>query len=417
MENKFFTYYQFYNTMLLIILTIVSLLGLIYLYNKKEAFNKIYPSIILLLLFFISFFRFLENTMPYENISYQLINISYILFIMYIITFYFYILNQYVPFKYFIYCFIISSIALMVITGMNKEFIIIYYHFNTIKFSIMYKSIMVLLTVISYFIIVFIYSSSKKILDYYSNLFLSIIILLIYSIPITIYSYSILKKIYYTGIYELYFHIFFSVVLFVVLHYMTPIGISFLTIDKLGSIIPCFIFVLDEENNIIYKNNNRFKDIAKISDISDLFDKKLEYLKDKYGEEYIKHGETYFKYTNREIKHNDEVVGFIITISDINNIIGNLTYLEDKINKTKNITKQLEERSKVVYDIEKEKEINNLLDKIVFNKKKEINNLMDMLQNLKINIEKDEFEDLLNDTLKYNEDLLNNIRYIINEFK
>ncbi len=417
MEYKFFTYYQFCNTILLIFLTIISLLGLIYLYNKKEEFNKIYPSIILILLFLIAFLRFIDNTMPYKNISYILINISYILFIMYIITFYFYILNRYISLKYFIYFFILLIISFIIISVINKNFMILYYDFNTIKFSNTYKYIIASLIIISYVILLFLLTKSNQMIHNYSNKFISLIILFIYIIPINIYLYFIIKGYHHILLYELFLNIFFAGVLFVFLHYITPIGISFFTIDKLGSIIPCFIFVLDEENNIIYKNNNQFKNIDKILDISDLFDKELTYLKDKYGDDYIKYDDKYYKYHSREIKHNDEVLGSIITISDINNIIGNLNYLEDQINKTKNITEQLEEQSKVIYDIEKEKEINKLLDEIVFNKQKEINNLMMMIEDLKINIDRDNFEDLLDEVLDYNEELLNNIRSIINEFK
>ncbi len=153
-------------------------------------------------------------------------------------------------------------------------------------------------------------------------------------------------------------------------HFM-PYRVSLTAFQDVKDLIFDYVFIIDCYGKIIYKNNNvintdAFKEIKyiDIDNIDSLFAIEIK-TKTAYNKSFIQVGQDrYFSYRKKDIKNKIEVVGSILTFIDITELIQILDELSEKQNEMKKLNKVLEGYSQVVYEIEKEKEISNLLDEI-----------------------------------------------------
>lgn len=102
---------------------------------------------------------------------------------------------------------------------------------------------------------------------------------------------------------------------------------------------------------------------------------------------------SYFQYHKKEIRVKDKVVGYILTFADVTELILMLDKLSANREQTKKTTLELDKYKDIVYDLEKEKEVNLLLHEIANNQQKGMYELKDALEN--IHIDDDNFLDQL----------------------
>ncbi len=422
---KYYSYYQFFYTILTIFFTLVTIVGILLVYNKDKDFKKKYIVTMFLLLIGVSVGRFLENIVPYNTFSLLLRNITYILLIVCVFVFYFYILNLYISFKHSLIFTTMLLALLLGIYAFDRDFLVVEYTYRTIRFSGTFKYIVLIVLVINVFVLLFINLREDPVIMGFSNHLISYVISFLYFLPMVVYGYLVIADFEYIAIYEMVMLILFSFILTIYIYYMTPFGISVLTFDKIGDITPYYIFVLDRNKKIIYRNriarfSKHFAYTKKGNNIEDVFAREAKFVYGNYGKDFLmvkeENKDYYFDHNIKEIKDGDVLIGYIITIVDITEIIEILSSLEVKQEQIKLLTDKLHNKYNFVRRNRKEKEVNKLLDKIVFTKKGELEKLSSMLKDLELNVGEEDFEQMLDETISCNRKILSDIRSIVNDF-
>ncbi|MCT4543660.1 MAG: hypothetical protein N4A63_08975 [Vallitalea sp.] len=157
-----------------------------------------------------------------------------------------------------------------------------------------------------------------------------------------------------------------------------------------------YVFIISIHGDVIFRNDKTinldiFKEskIIDVDDISEMFTYETT-IRKAFSKQFIKvyadnDNILYFQYHKKEILDKGKLAGYILTFVDITNLISMLDELSENREKTKKINLELDKYKDIVYDIEKEKEINNLLDDIANNQQKSMYILKKHLEELDIN--------------------------------
>lgn len=185
-----------------------------------------------------------------------------------------------------------------------------------------------------------------------------------------------------------------------------------------------YVFITDEDGYIIYKNtgvikSDFFKDINKIDirNIENNFSNEviMRSAYDKTLIKYINGNETYFQYNKKELLKANEIVGYIITFIDITELINMLDQLKIKQEETTRANSKLTKYKEIVYDIEKEKEINNLLSEIADNQYTSMRKLKENINLLRDNID-DDFYNKIADIIQHAKGDLHDVRKAVTAY-
>ncbi len=172
-------------------------------------------------------------------------------------------------------------------------------------------------------------------------------------------------------------------------NYFIPYKVTTSIFGDIKELVLDYVFIVDAQDIIIYKNNNIsnssiFNQIDKIDiDQIEAFFSSPSIIRKAYNKSFVKvlDYNMYFQYNKKEITDQGKTAGYIITFTDITDLITMLDNLKLKQDQTKNTNIQLALYKEIVYGIEKEKEINNLLEKIANNQQQSMLQLkMELIQ-------------------------------------
>ena len=159
-----------------------------------------------------------------------------------------------------------------------------------------------------------------------------------------------------------------------------------------------YVFIIGVNGEVIFKsdkvgNSSFFKESTRINSdkIESLFTNAA-IMRNAFGKQLIKlTGDDmhYFQYYKKEIFDKGKIAGYILTFTDITELIAMLDELRSKQDETSKINRELITYKEIVYGIEREKEINTLLDEIVGSQQKAMHDLKGKIE--KLNIEDDNF--------------------------
>jgi transcriptional regulator with PAS, ATPase and Fis domain len=192
-----------------------------------------------------------------------------------------------------------------------------------------------------------------------------------------------------------------SICLNIISGLFTPYRVSSSIFSDVRNLMLDYVFIIGEKGEIIYKNNRVekagiFSDAKSINiqDISKIFDKKIinRYAYNKQFIKYLGENSIYFAYRKKPLKEDEKIVGYIITFTDITELINMLDELKEKQEITAKANTKLLHYKDIVYDVEKEKEIYNLLDQIANNQQISMIKLKHDIENLKDNMDDDFIE-------------------------
>jgi hypothetical protein len=154
-----------------------------------------------------------------------------------------------------------------------------------------------------------------------------------------------------------------------------------------------YVFIVGIQGNIIFRSKKvsgakRFKEIDEI-DVNNVEDIFLGHVvsRNAFGNQFIKlvqDGTHYFQYHKKELYNKGKLAGYILTFVDITDLIFMLDELHEKQKEIAAIHTELIKYQEIVYEIEKEKEINHLLGEIANNQQKAMIELKDAMQELDI---------------------------------
>jgi len=222
-----------------------------------------------------------------------------------------------------------------------------------------------------------------------------IFILLLWGFPLMVYNLGLIYDIKNINVMESFLYLSFVFSLNASVNYLVPYKVTFSIFNNVKDLIMDYVFIIDQNGRIVYKNKaidilNVFKNI-KIIDINDMsliFKVPIE-LREAYGKQFIKLKDDntvyYFSYTVKKIMNQEMEVGNIITFVEITQLIQLLDDLKKQQLHTQTINDELKIYSENVYNLEKEKEINMLLDEIARNQEYSMNQLKDDIQKMKNN--------------------------------
>jgi hypothetical protein len=194
--------------------------------------------------------------------------------------------------------------------------------------------------------------------------------------------------------------------------------------NNVKDLIMDYVFIIDKEGKIVYKNKgidsvDFFKDVKsiQIENIFQMFNIPIE-LREAYEKKFIKITQNdvvyYYSYTIKSIFNEDEEVGNIITFVDITDLILLLDDLKKQQKHTQNINNELQAYSQNVFNLEKEKEINVLLDEITLNQEQ---SMMQLRSDIMEMVEKHEHFQLdLSEAIKEAKSDLSDVRAAVSTY-
>lgn len=170
--------------------------------------------------------------------------------------------------------------------------------------------------------------------------------------------------------------------------------VSHFIFSNVKKLIGDYVFIVDIHGNIVYRSDKvlkskLFKEVGKISEenINDIFSKKP-LCRDIFFKKVLKIQENpplYFQYSKKNIYDKKNLVGNIITFTDISQLINMLDQLEKKGEEIFKINTKLIKYKEKVYEVEREKEINMLLNEIAQNQEKSMLELKISIEKLNLN--------------------------------
>lgn len=218
-------------------------------------------------------------------------------------------------------------------------------------------------------------------------------------------------------------YVLFSLHFMIVSHRFAEYKVSSSVFNDVKKLMLDYVFIISKNGDVIFRNDKTmdsdiFKDISFVNadNISELFTRKTT-IRNAFSKQLIKvEGNVvrYFQYHRKEIIEKETLAGYILTFVDITGYISMLDNLSDNKEQTKKANLELDQYKDIVYDIEKEKEMNMILDEIANNQQKSMYILKDRLENLEI--EDDSFLDDLDnisDDVKLN---LANVRAAVTSY-
>jgi len=434
-DGRYYTYYQFFGILILVILSILALASMVVGYYRNSGNqNEKKMSRYFLMLSIIIILKIVEFVIPEMEKGLVLRYLISLLLINQVLSWIEY-LNNYVLQIIKIPIYFLSEIIvgiLLTITILTKgKLIISSYNFYKTEFTVTYLGIwiFVLLMILLYSFKILI--SKEKIHRVYQNKISFFILFIFLLIPVGLYLVMLIKKIFYLDFAEIFILTMLLTIFNIIMYSQSPFGITILTFNKIGDIISDYIFVTDISGKVIYKNSrvNQATFFA-VNDKIDLDNLNKIYFSDAIemfhpeGKEYFKMNcngiDCYFMHRCDPIKNREETIGYIITIVDISELMKLLHLLEEMQEKAKETNIKLKNYVEVVYNVEREKEINTLLEKILSSREKDMVQLIKYIEELieqKDVLTEADFQDKIDFLITYNQKILEEVRKTVNSYR
>jgi hypothetical protein len=324
----------------------------------------------------------------------------------------------------------IMFLIVLIFLGINTKgtFLIESYSFFNVVYSFFYIGLLCSLLGMIVISSAVIFKSENQMHKIYTNKKIFIWITLLFTTPIFIYILALMKKSDCIDFIELFVYFIFCIAINTMSYSTTPFGLTTLAFDKIGDMIVDYVFVVDTNSNMIYKNKatNDTKFFVKnenvdVFKIKSLFRGSIEEKKNALGNTYIKlikdNKQYYFTYKLKDLKNEDKLIGYMITITDITELMKLVYSLKERKEKAEEANKQLKNYSKVVYHLEKEKQISLLLEEIIKTREKAMEKLIIRINNLESKLGQDDFESYIEDAIKHNGDILNDVRQAVTTYR
>lgn len=413
-DGRYYTFYQFFDVLLIMISVIFSLFSIVHFYYKKN--NKASIDYIFYPLYSVTIFgvlRIIEYVYPNMEVCIKLRNLSTIILIATIVTSR---LSRFKIKKYF-YMILIGLVTVLLI---RHNIFISDFEYHNIVYSSYYKALVVIVMVHSLVI-------SYKVSIGKDSKILLLPDLMFFLIPVLAYGLIVFLNKHFVDYFETTLMILLTV--FINIKFFKADESSYTTIafDKIGNMGLSYIYVIDDAYKVIYKNNmvkssHLFQSVVSLDldDFSKLFGSEtlVKYTyKDKEYFELTIEKKYYFSYGMTELHEEDKCIGYIVTFADVTELLDLLIHLEEKKHETKKVNERLKNYSQVVYHLEKEKEINKLLEEIVTSRDRQMTYLSQLVQDATSKLEDDLFEKYIEVAINKSNEILEDVRETVTKYR
>lgn len=429
-DERYYTFYQFFSVILLVLLSMFVISSMFIGYHRNEKDHTAKKMLgMYLILSIIIILKAVELVMPNYDIAFFIRCLNSLMLILLIIYWLFYLnKNTFRVLKINTrYVLSILSALIIIMTIITKgQIIITHYSFFDTKFSNYFLAMLIAISIVVLVYIAKISILKNQIHSIYKNSRPILFLLIFMFLPISIYSFMISFNIHYLDFAEILIYIALAAMFTIIMYTQSPSGLTVLAFNKVGDIIQDYVFATDKKGRIIYKNikanqSDYFTKNAKIDieNVKSIYRIEPELKKNAEGKEYVElhyvNSDYYFLHIHDHLKDGGQIIGHIITIIDITDLVSLLNSLEDKKQKSKEANLALKKYSEVVYHIEKEKEINSLVEKIISLKEKEMHKLIDMIDSL---IKDDsDYKGEIDSVIEFNQTILEDIRKTVSAYR
>ncbi|MDA3845601.1 MAG: hypothetical protein PF505_03520 [Vallitaleaceae bacterium] len=243
-------------------------------------------------------------------------------------------------------------------------------------------------------------------------------------VPLLMYNYVLIQIQSNSLLFEYILLSLFAAGLGVVSSILTPYHVSTSVFSDVRELMLDYVFITDEAGAIIYRNESVEKSefFYKLSNIdldciTSLFKDEV-ILKETYKKQIIEllsDKMYYLSYTKKQIIKGEQPAGYILTFSDISYMIDMLNELEQKEAETKHTNEELIAYKEIVYEVEKDKEINYLLTEVAANQQKSMERLKNDIKDLE-NIEEG-FIEAVTQIIDYAKNDLQDVRQAVTTYR
>ncbi len=440
-DGRYYTYYQFFNIVLVTFLTMLAVASATYSYYRlsdKRSRRHAYTIFSLIVIFAV--LHVAEGLIPHLIYAKVLRNMKGSLMIA--------LMSSYVMHSIFIWQGLTHKIKvkrynllkkivlrsykvgvfLLIISGM----LIKDYKFHNVNYSPIYKGIILVLLVTYVFfnVIVMTIQSRRYGFEVKGNkIHVNIMILKFLLIsPLFFYIIALFKDNMSLDFIEILIGFSYTFLLNLELYTYDEAGITLHAFDKMGDMSLDCIFVTDMSGKILYRNkssrhSNFFKpvEVVEKQHIQTLFHDEIVIKSNHMGKEYIvlKHNahKHYFAFKSVTLKEHSKSIGYIITITEITLLINLLHELEERREVSKAVNQKLKNQALVVYRLEKEKEISALLEEIINSRETQMNVLSQMIDRTKLNIDLPTFESDIEEAIQKSNLILEDVRKTVSTYR
>lgn len=434
-DGRYYTNYQFMSIVIIMLITVVSVIGaFVSYYRNKGRIGSMLICISFALMAVTCVLRFVENVIPDMGLAGVLRAISCFAFIMCILTMLYYFciktfnyLGRNLKVGWIIYsaAFFALACTFFIILRINVGFIITDYRFVNIEYSEMYSAIVLTISILILLVSLRFGFAKTRIQKGYSNSTVAMAIVLFFCLPTLFYFWTVSNENYYTNFAELLIFIAICIAIGAVNYFDTPLGLSGSVFDRIADSIKNYIIITDAKRRIVYKNKSVlqsgfFRNTDTFSSFTDIFEKATTTSEEIYDECIrIDTGKktVYLTYKQSALKNADKIMGYIISISDITNIIELIHSIEYRAKKTQENNLELKDYSKIVYELEKEKKINFLVDEVIKRIENQLKLLAGDIKNLEESLNESEFETLVDGVIQTNKDILYDVKKAVAAYK
>lgn len=419
------TYYsttQFLYVLTILPLAIISIYSLVYLQISDNDYKTIFLKIIYTLVTFYCFISVIQSVSknPVSNHIIQKIKLA-----IFLSLFYAPYLKEIKKVK--ILSILLTFIILLFILIADKLIIDSDYH--NLIYSNLYKTILLMNTIlINISIVKDIYMSNEK--PFFLNKKVRILLnLLLISTPSILHLIILMKGSFNILYSEIILILSFVIISIVKYFDNNESSLLIKTFDEVSKNSSKYLFILDKNYSIIFANRsaissdlfNRIKTID-IDNLTKLFKHEAKEEIDSANNKYIavKHEKElikYYSYNILDVKKEKKTLSYVLSIEDISEIMDLSLSLHKKKIRTEYFNQKLEQYSKIVYNIEKEKQVNKLLEKIIENREQQMKDLSKRLVNLLDKIDDTNFENLIEDTIQNTNNILIDVRATVSKFR
>lgn len=434
-DGRYYTYDQFFSTILLVFLIIFIILSLTLSYFRNKSHNgKKHIVVLFVWLTMAAVLKFVEELYMLENVCETLrllqavlIMLSYGSFTLYLCSYYLTLLiTRYLKRILVIVMVVLSVVFTFARTIDGYSLLIKAYRFGITEYTNVYIACLIGLGMLVFASMVRVLIKAKKARDLDRIKFTFGVICLFYLAPLVIYIVATANAVWFLNEIEIGLILLSAITMNIVLNSKVSYGITPFAFDKIKSVMGDYVFVTDINGKIVFKNNLANQsdlftdsDVLKMDSLQDSLNGHIVCKKD-HGVEYIELNKDTtkrcFSIRYSQLKDKMTVIGTIITFVEITELIAILNELKVQEAKTRSSNEKLKEYKEIVYDLEKEKEINTLLEEIVTVQEKNMFEVLGRIDNCESKIHDKHLTEYLDETIARIQSNLSEVRKAVTAY-
>lgn len=233
-------------------------------------------------------------------------------------------------------------------------------------------------------------------------------VILFWLMPMTIFVGAIMTNLVTSKLLEYGLYLMIAIGLVIITSIFTPYRVSASVFTDVRKLMLDYVYITDEKGCILYRNSSVensevFKPVKTIDigSLASIFKDEISF-RQAYSKKFIEcssEKERYLSYSYKQIIKDSKAAGYIITLTNITRLVLMLDELKVKQQESAKSNDALLKYKESVYEIEKEKEINALLEEIAVNQQYSMSLLKEAIGQLD-NCEESDFIEVITEIIR-----------------